>query len=174
MASPATMRCDTHVHIVGPTGRYPQIATRTYLAGEAPLDALRRLGAARGITRFVIVQASFYGADNTLLLESLDALGPGGRGVAVIDPARTPAATLSELARRGVRGLRLNLYSTAAGRDVKRLDDTFSTLAMVAASLNWHVEVIANSDVLIAAGEVFARSPVPVVLDHYGLYGQAT
>src|SRR6266545_1505318 len=150
------MRCDTHVHIVGPITRYPQIPTRTYLAGEASLDTLRALGAARGMTRFVIVQASFYGADNTQLLESLDALGPDGRGVAVIDPAATSAATLADLGRRGVRGLRLNLYSTAAGRDVKRLDDVFAALAK------------------LAAAEVFARSPAPVVIDHYGVYGRAT
>ena len=86
------MRCDTHVHIVGPIGRYPQIPSRTYLAGVAPLDELRRHGAARGVRRFVIVQPSFYGTDNTLLLESLDILGPDGRGVAVIEEA-APAAT---------------------------------------------------------------------------------
>ena len=35
------MRWDTHVHIVGPIGRYPQVATRTYRAAEASLAALR-------------------------------------------------------------------------------------------------------------------------------------
>jgi predicted TIM-barrel fold metal-dependent hydrolase len=168
------MRCDTHVHIVGPIGRYPQVPTRTYLAAEASLDTLRRLGAVRGVTRFVIVQASFYGADNTQLLESLDALGPDGRGVAVIDPAATPHATLADFHRRGVRGLRLNLYSTPAARDVKRLDDAFMTLAKVAAVMGWHVEVIAAAEVLNAAADVFARSPAPVVIDHYGVYGRAT
>jgi FdhD protein len=34
------------------------------------------------------------GADNTMLLEGLDALGSPGRGVAVIDPARTSKAML--------------------------------------------------------------------------------
>ena len=32
------MRCDSHVHIVGPSARYPQVAERTYLAGIASLD----------------------------------------------------------------------------------------------------------------------------------------
>ena len=70
------VRYDCHVHVVGPIGRYPQLPTRTYLAGEAPLDNLRRLAAPRGITRFVVVQPSFYGADNTVTLETLDRLGP--------------------------------------------------------------------------------------------------
>jgi predicted TIM-barrel fold metal-dependent hydrolase len=167
------MRCDTHVHIVGPLARYPQAPTRTYLAAAAPLDELQRRGAARGVRRFALVQPSFYGIDNTLLLESLDMLGADGRGVAVIDPAATPAATLTQFARCGVRGLRLNLYSTAAGRAVKRLDGAFMAVADVAATMGWHVEVIAALDVLVGAAELFARSAVPVVVDHYGLPGGA-
>ena len=80
------MRCDTHVHIVGPVARYPQVPERTYLAGEAPLDGLKRRGAPHGITRFVIVQPSFYGFDNSATLDALDELAGNGRGVAVIDP----------------------------------------------------------------------------------------
>ena len=34
------MRCDSHVHIIGPIARYPQLATRSYLALPAQLDAL--------------------------------------------------------------------------------------------------------------------------------------
>lgn len=168
------MRCDSHVHIVGPIGRYPQIAGRTYRAAEAPLETLRARGAARGVRRFVIVQASFYGTDNTLLLESLDRLGADGRGVAVIDPVATPEATLAAFARRGVRGLRLNLYSTAAGRELGRIDGVFAPVADAAAAMGWHVEVIAAAEVLVGAADLFARSRAPVVIDHYGLYGGAT
>jgi predicted TIM-barrel fold metal-dependent hydrolase len=98
------MRCDSHVHVVGPIGKYPQLPSRTYLADVATLEALRRLGAPRDVTRFVIVQPSFYGSDNTVLLESLDTLGGDGRGVAVVD-ASAPQATLDDFARRGVRGV---------------------------------------------------------------------
>src|SRR5262245_38032464 len=119
------MRCDCHVHIVGPVGRYPQVPTRTYLAGEASLDTLGELGAACGITRFVIVEPSFYGTDNTVLLEALDALGPDGRGVAVIDLVAKTSAMLNDFHRRGVRGLRVNLYSPASSRGVCDLDYAF-------------------------------------------------
>ena len=83
------MRCDSHVHVVGPTDRYPQSPSRTYLAEPAPLTKLRELGARREIDRFVIVQPSFYGDDNTALLESLDALDGRGRGVAVMASSAT-------------------------------------------------------------------------------------
>jgi predicted TIM-barrel fold metal-dependent hydrolase len=97
------MRCDSHVHVIGPIARYPQVATRTYLALPASLDALCRGAASSGIERFVIVQPSFYGTDNTVLLESLDVLGPRGRGVAVIDPAQTSKAMLDDCCARRMR-----------------------------------------------------------------------
>src|SRR5258707_6630985 len=168
------MRCDTHVHIVGAIESYPQIPTRTYRAGPAPLDALRRRAAERGITRLVLVQPSFYGTDNTLLLDSLDALGGEGRGVAVIDPAAATPEMLAAYARRGVRGLRLNLYSTVAGQEARALDRAFAALADVARPMGWHVEVIAGLGVLVESMSLFARAAVPVVVDHYGVYGRAT
>ena len=93
-------RCDCHVHIVGAAKRYPQAATRTYLAQPATLDELRRRAASRAISHFVIVQPSFYGTANSLLLESLDALGDRGRSVAVVDAATTHSTLLELAARR--------------------------------------------------------------------------
>ena len=37
--------------------------------------------------------------------------------------------------------------------------------------MDWHVQVIAPLPVLLANIDVLARAPVPVVIDHYGLYG---
>jgi predicted TIM-barrel fold metal-dependent hydrolase len=167
------MRCDCHVHVVGPIDRYPQLSSRTYLADVATLDTLRQLGATRGIARFVIVQPSFYGCDNTLLLEALDTLGGDGRGVAVIDPS-TPRETLDDFARRGVRGVRLNFYSAAGRSDGQQLAETFAELAALAQRMRWHVELIAAVDVLARHVNLLAHSPAPVVIDHYGVYGDTT
>jgi predicted TIM-barrel fold metal-dependent hydrolase len=167
------MRCDCHVHVVGPPERYPQLPERTYTADLAPLDTLRRNGAARGIARFVIVQPSFYGTDNAATLDALDALGGDGRGVAVINPKTPPPETLAAFHRRGVRGLRVNLYSPVKSPAGDRLDAAFVATAAVARAVNWHVQVIAPLGTLLQNAEVLARAPVPVVIDHYGLYGQA-
>jgi predicted TIM-barrel fold metal-dependent hydrolase len=166
------MYCDAHVHIVGLAEHYPQVPTRVFLAGIADLETLRRLGAARGITRFAIVQPSFYGTDNTLLLETLDQLGDDGRGVAVID-AGMPAERLAELVRRGVRGLRLNLYSPLKEREAAPLRIAFLAAAKVAQALGWHVEVIASLAVLLHHAAMIAGSAAPVVIDHYGVYGRS-
>jgi predicted TIM-barrel fold metal-dependent hydrolase len=167
------MRVDSHVHIVGPAPRYPQVPERTYLAGVASVETLKRLGAARGITRFVIVQPSFYGADNSATLDALNALAGNGRGVAVIDPKATSPGTLAEFRRRGVRGLRLNLYSPIKAPGGDMLEKAFAATAAAAAAMGWHVQVIAPLPVLLANASVLSRAPVPVVIDHYGLYGDS-
>jgi predicted TIM-barrel fold metal-dependent hydrolase len=165
------MRCDSHVHIVGSIDRYPQVPARTYTAGPASVETLRRLGAARGIGRFVIVQPSFYGADNAATLDALDALGNSGRGVAVIDPKAIPFETLSEYHRRGVRGLRINLYSPIKAPGGDTMEAAFAAAADTARAMNWHVQVIAPLPVLLSNADALARAPVPIVIDHYGVYG---
>ena len=166
------MRCDSHVHIVGAADRYPQAAERTYLADVATLKQLERVSATRAVRRFVIVQPSFYGTDNTLLLESLDVLTGRGRGVAVINPEMTSARTLSSMAGQGVRGLRLNLYSPL--REKAPLTDRFSAITGPAHELNWHIEVIAPLKMLAENATLLANSRVPVVIDHYGVHGGFT
>src|SRR6185312_13795410 len=93
------MRCDSHVHIVGPADRYRQVPNRTFTADIASVDTLQRLGATRGIDRFVIVQPSFYGTDNSPTLDALDVLAGNGCGVAVIDPATISPEALADYAR---------------------------------------------------------------------------
>jgi predicted TIM-barrel fold metal-dependent hydrolase len=165
------MRCDCHVHIVGPVQQYPQVPERTYLAGVAGVETLKALGAARGIDRFVVVQPSFYGADNSATLDALDALEGRGRGVAVIDPKVTPQETLAAMHRRGVRGLRINLYSPIKAPGGDTFEDSFAATAAAARTMDWHIQVIAPLPVLLANIDVLARAQVPVVIDHYGLYG---
>jgi predicted TIM-barrel fold metal-dependent hydrolase len=167
------MRCDCHVHVVGPFERYPQVPTRTFLAGVAELSVLQRRAAPSGVTRFVIVQPSFYGSDNTLTLETLDALGANGRGVAVIDAAAISDGELKNFHARGVRGLRINLYSPVSAPTVGSLEKGFAARAAIAARMGWHVQVIANIEVLVANATLIRDARVPVVIDHYGLYGGA-
>jgi predicted TIM-barrel fold metal-dependent hydrolase len=166
------VRCDSHVHIVGSLERYPQLPTRPHVAGLAPLEDLRSLAARHNIARFVIVQPSFYGTDNRLLLESLDRLGGQGRGVVVIDPADVSADKLADYAARGVCGLRINLYG-ALGPHERHLDQAFTAIVKTARDLDWHIEVIAPIDILARHFETLLRSRVPVVIDHYGVYGHA-
>jgi len=160
------MRCDSHVHIVGPVDRYPQIHDRTYLAGVASVDTLKGLGSTRGIGRFVVVQPSFYGSDNSVTLDALDELAGAGRGIAVVDPASTPRERLAMMHRRGVRGLRVNLYSAMQPPGGATLEEAFAATAKVATAMGWHMQVIAPMPTLLDSAKLLAESTVPVVIDH--------
>lgn len=164
-----TTLCDCHIHIVGDTDRYPMLATRQYTPGPATVERIQRLGAPLGITRFVVVQPSFYGADNSLLLDALEDFGGAGRGVAVVDPVQATEAGIAALAKAGVCGLRINLYSTPGEAPGQKLAARFADVADLARRYGWHVQVIAPLPVLIEASSLLESSPVPVVIDHYGL-----
>jgi predicted TIM-barrel fold metal-dependent hydrolase len=166
------MRCDSHVHIVGPPDRYSQVPERTYLADVATLKQLESVSATRAVRYYVIVQPSFYGTDNTVLLEALDGLAGRGRGVVVINPETTSARTLSSMTGQGVRGMRLNLYSPL--REKAPLADRFSAITGLARELNWHIEVIAPLKMLAENAALLGSARVPVVIDHYGLHAAST
>jgi predicted TIM-barrel fold metal-dependent hydrolase len=164
--------CDCHVHVFGPRGRYPQLETRAYTAGLASVDSLRRNAAPLGITRFVVVQASVNGTDNSCVLDTMDALDGAGRGVVVVDPKSVRPSTLDDWWRRGIRGLRINLYSDykRGGLETAALGKRFEAIAGITPP-GGHVEVIAPLPILADAAALLARSSVPVVIDHYGLPG---
>jgi predicted TIM-barrel fold metal-dependent hydrolase len=103
------------------------VVDRTYLADVATLKQLESVSATRAIRHFVIVQPSFYGTDNSLLVESLVILAGRGRGVAAVDPRATSARMLSSTAEQGVRGLPLNLYSPL--REKAPLADRFAAVS---------------------------------------------
>ena len=106
-----------------------------------------------------------------MTLDALDALGGDGRGVAVIDPKITVPDTLAAFHQRGVRGLRINLYSPIKAPGGDSLDVSFATTAAAARMMGWHVQVIAPLPVLLANLDLLSQAPVPFVIDHYGLYG---
>jgi predicted TIM-barrel fold metal-dependent hydrolase len=161
--------CDCHVHVVGPTDRFPQSARRSYTANLAPLDSLRVFAEPEGVSRFVIVQASFYGTDNSCLLAALGRLRENGRGVVAVDLNALTPALLEQYEQRGVRGLRVNLYSKSLAFEPERISDLLAATIEKTPSPGWHVEIIAPISLLISAARTIAESQVSVVLDHYAL-----
>jgi predicted TIM-barrel fold metal-dependent hydrolase len=171
---PSSGGCDCHVHIVGAPSQYPQVAERSYTAGLAPIETLRELGRPLGVTRCVLVQPSFYGMDNSCLLETLDALNGNGRGVIVADPVTVTPQQLEEYARRGVCGVRVNFYSKVNPLAAAGVAEVLRQFAAVLPRTSWHIEVIANLPTVIEAEEAIRGSTLPIVLDHYGVPGKAT
>src|SRR5438270_8697723 len=86
---------DCHVHIIGPQSKYPLVPNRPYTPPEATVVQLKAMHARLGITRTVLVQPSFYGTDNSCMLDALAQLGNTARAVAVI-ALNTPDQTLRD------------------------------------------------------------------------------
>jgi predicted TIM-barrel fold metal-dependent hydrolase len=158
--------CDCHTHVFGDPNRFPFASTRTYTPEPASVDEMRALHRALHMDRVVIVQPSVYGTDNACTLEAVRQLGPRARGVAVIDE-RTPDAALDDMDRRGIRGVRLNLL-TAGERDPAVARRRFDAAAGRIRARRWHIQIYTELAVIAALKETIARSPVPVVFDHFG------
>jgi predicted TIM-barrel fold metal-dependent hydrolase len=53
------------------------------------------------------------------------------------------------------------------------MEQSFAAMDAIARTMGWHVEVIAPIAVLAGGAGVIERAQVPVVIDHYGIYGNA-
>ena len=157
---------DAHNHIVGPLSRYPMAANRRYTPPEASVLQLRALRAQLGVARNVIVQPSFYGFDNSCLLDALGELGPSARGIAVV-PLDVTDAELERLALRGVTGARLNLL-TFDIRDPKGAADAARAFAPRFVPLGWHIQINTQLAVIDELAPMIADIEIPVVFDHLG------
>src|SRR5262245_58149505 len=168
-AAPAALpgACDCHVHIIGPQAKYPMVPYRAYTPPEATVAQLKALHTRIRMQRTVLVQPSFYGTDNSCMLDAMAELGPAARGIAVVAPNASPQL-LRDLDAKGVRGLRINLES-AGNRDPKAAAGFLAQYAKLVAPLNWHIQIYAAASVIGQLAGPIADLKVPVVVDHFGL-----
>lgn len=163
--------CDCHVHVFGPTERFPYSSSRPYTPAPALVEDLMAHQRILGLERVVVVQPSVYGSDNRCTLDAIARLGEGARGVAVIDP-QTSLGDLETLARSGIRGLRLNLAAAAA--DAPAALRVLKHANEVAAQFGWHIQVFAPIEVIQALRRELRQLDVPLVLDHFaGVHASA-
>jgi predicted TIM-barrel fold metal-dependent hydrolase len=155
--------CDCHTHIVGDPAKFPFADPRPYTPEGASVAEMRSLHRALHTDRVVIVQASFYGTDNSCLLDAIKQLGRNARGIAAIRDT-TSNAELDDLHRRGIRGIRTRL--DGSGSDPEVLRQQFKAAVERIRDRPWHVELVTTqlSQIEAIKDEVMA-SPVPVSID---------
>lgn len=103
------LSCDSHFHVFGRPGRYPYGSDIRYTPPHAPLEEFLELAKHLGISRYVFVQPSAYGRDNTCMLDAMREVGASRcRGIVDIDE-NAPDAELARLRQAGVRGVRVNV-----------------------------------------------------------------
>jgi predicted TIM-barrel fold metal-dependent hydrolase len=104
---------DAHVHVwTDDLDRYPISTpfvstdmTPRFARPDAVLDQARK----SAVDRVVLVQMSYYGCDNSYMLEVIRRFGGVFRGIAVVDWNHTdPDREMCALAGHGVRGFRID------------------------------------------------------------------
>ncbi|TGP50822.1 hypothetical protein EN873_23450 [bacterium M00.F.Ca.ET.230.01.1.1] len=159
---------DCHVHVFGDPRQFPFDPSRTYTPSLADADALKSFRLRHGIDRTVIVQPSVYGSDNSCLIDALQRFGGSARGIVSLNP-ETNISTLRDYHSAGVRGVRLNLETTALKDDPALARQGLQDAAKQIGELGWHIQIYTNLAVIAAVREVIATLSVPVVVDHFGL-----
>jgi D-galactarolactone isomerase len=154
--------CDCHMHVY--EDRYPLVPQAVFKPPHAPLKDYLAVRKALGLSRAVLVQPNGYGFDNRCMLEALAELGESARAIAIVEPDATDAE-LDRLTRAGVRGIR---YHLLPGGMLPL--ETLETMAARVAGFGWHVQMQLDGRELEQYEKVFARLPVPLVIDHNGKF----
>lgn len=153
--------CDCHFHIFGPQDAFPFADERSYTPPEASVAQYRKMAAAIGVERMVIVQASVYGFDNSCTLDAVQQFGIDRARAVVALNVEATEDEIRALHDGGVRGVRL-ITMAKGGAPL----DQLTAIAEKIEPFGWHVQMYVGPDDLKKYADVISSAPVPVVLDH--------
>ena len=107
--APPAGACDCQFHIYAKAEHYPPRANAPYPPMDATFEDSRRVHAAIGFRRAVIVHSAIYGADHRLLLDTLENCPDKAnyRGTANLDDTVSDAE-IARLSAAGVNAARIN------------------------------------------------------------------
>jgi len=154
--------CDCHMHVY--EERFALAPTATFKPPPAPTSEYRKVQAALGLQRVVVVQPTAYGFDNTCTMEAVAALGAGARAIAVVAPEVTDAE-LARLTNAGARGLRFFMLPGGVY--------SWPQLAPMAARVGaqgWHVQLQLDGRLLPEHEPALCKLPCDLVIDHNGKF----
>ncbi len=156
------MKIDTHFHIFSKENT--QVENSRYpITYDAKVDEWFKEAKKYDITAGVIVQPSFLGFDNRLLVETINQFPDNFRGVASVDSTAS-RHTLEELKNRGIKGIRLNLFGA-----VDPLEEIKKNLNLIThlIDLNMHLQ-IHHDDGLLDDLLLIIPPSINIVIDHFG------
>lgn len=166
------MKCDSHFHVFGPPERYPYSADLRYKPPHAPLEAYLEEASHMGIERYVFVQPSAYGRDNTCMLDAMRAVGTQKcRGIVDIHED-APDAELDAMHAVGVRGVRVNVNPIKPEEPsfsrtmLKRID----TLDRRCAERGWMLDFLTPGWLTRELMPVFQRLKASFSVAHMGMF----
>ncbi|GAB3155210.1 amidohydrolase [Amycolatopsis stemonae] len=156
--------CDTHFHVFEPG--FPSVPDPLYTFPEGTVEQYLRLTEWLGIDRMVLVQPTFYGTDNSLLLRTLRAIGPRCRGVVRLADD-VGDAELDDFHAAGVRAIRLDLFARATW-PIADVIAYIRSMADRARPRGWHLQFYAPGTIVRDLLPFFAGFEEPFVIDHMG------
>ncbi|HEX4721358.1 MAG TPA: amidohydrolase family protein [Pseudonocardiaceae bacterium] len=156
--------CDTHFHVF--ERGYAHVPEPQYTFPDSTLTQYLRLVDWLGIERMVLVQPTFYGTDNSLLVDVLREIGPKARGVVRIDDD-TSDKELDRFHEVGVRAIRLDLFARASWPT----EDIIGYVRAMAARTRprgWHLQFYTPGTIVRDLLPFFADFEDTFVIDHMG------
>jgi predicted TIM-barrel fold metal-dependent hydrolase len=138
-------------------------------AAYSPSEILRDAGPS-GVDRIVLVQMSYYGFDNSYMLDAIEQYPGVFRGIAVIDGnSRVPDEEMRRLANLGVRGFRLYPNEVSPSN---LSQEGFVAMLHCGAKERLAMCLLINPDALATVDDLCHKFPdTPVVIDHLARIG---
>lgn len=156
--------CDAHFHVFEPG--FPHVPDPLYTFPDGTLEQYLRMTQWLGIERMVLVQPTFYGTDNRLLIQTLRAIGPRCRGVVRIDD-HVSDAELDDFHVAGVRAIRLDLFARATW-PTEDIIGYIEAMAARARPRGWHLQFYTPGTIVRDLLPFFSTFAEPFVIDHMG------
>jgi predicted TIM-barrel fold metal-dependent hydrolase len=116
-----------------------------------------------------MIQPSFYGTNNTFMLDSLRAYDPDrARAVVVFDADNVTAEELQAWDSLGVRGVRLNFATSDIRPQIEDLEASLKQYASIIKPLDWVIQLYIDMDLIPGIEAIIPTLGVRVVFDHIG------
>ena len=166
--------CDTHFHIFGPAERYPHVSSDLrYKPPFAPLADYLQIAKRIGFERFVFVQPSAYGLDNSCMLDAMAEMDVGlRRGIIHFDEVKVSDAELARWHAAGARGVRINvspIRQPEAGL-ADALKPKIARTADICRDFGWHVDFLLPGWLISELMPTLRVLPVEFSVAHMGLF----
>jgi predicted TIM-barrel fold metal-dependent hydrolase len=165
--------CDAHFHVFGPAGKYPYGSDIRYKPPYEPVEQYLKLARRIGFVRYVFVQPSAYGFDNSCMLDSMRQLDPAiRRGIIDLDESNTGDKELAGFNETGVRGIRVNISpirKPEAGLSASMLP-RIARLAAICQELGWHLDFLTPGWLVSELMPTLRELPIEFSVAHMGLF----
>src|SRR3974390_997899 len=165
--------CDAHFQLFGAADKYPYGTDIRYKPPYEPLEAYLKLARRLGFVRYVFVQPSAYGSDNSCMLDAMRELDPAvRRGIIDLDESKTDDKELADLDALGVRGIRVNVSPVRKSEVglAESMKPRIARLTKLCKEIGWHLDFLTPGWLVTELMPVLRELPLEFSVAHMGLF----